>query len=169
MFHSFSAAEPFGEKEEKSIKKCDLHFISLLLFFFLDAFSNLGEGGGEEWKSSKRIWGLLFGFLYQSPSQVPHFHSFIFKVRSDLLLNTYIYLWLAPGLKPELLMHDLSVVYALISMVVPRLQDSSTRSAWALVYPSSWLPDNYPNKFHLVRCLAPIWLIAVSPKCKFHE
>lgn len=44
MFHSFSAAEPFGEKEEKSIKKCYLHFISLLLFFFLDAFSNLGGG-----------------------------------------------------------------------------------------------------------------------------
>lgn len=42
MFHSFSAAEPFGEKEEKSIKKCYLHFISLLLFRFLDAFSNLG-------------------------------------------------------------------------------------------------------------------------------
>lgn len=42
MFHSFSAAEPFGEKEEKSIKKCYLHFTSLLLFLFLDAFINLG-------------------------------------------------------------------------------------------------------------------------------
>lgn len=46
MFHSFSAAKTFGEKEEKSIKKCYLHFISLLLFLFLDAFSNLGGGGG---------------------------------------------------------------------------------------------------------------------------
>jgi len=54
MFHSFSAAEPFGEKQEKSIKKCDLHFISLLLFLYLDAFSNLGEGGGW-WKSSKWV------------------------------------------------------------------------------------------------------------------
>lgn len=49
MFHSFSAAKTFGEKEEKSIKKCYLHFISLLLFLFLDAFSNLvaGRGGGN--------------------------------------------------------------------------------------------------------------------------
>lgn len=46
MFHSFSAAKTFGEKEEKSIKKCYLHFISLLLFLFLDAFSNLVAGGG---------------------------------------------------------------------------------------------------------------------------
>jgi len=48
MFHSFSAAETFGEKEEKSIKKCYLHFISLLLFLFLDAFSKLGEGHLQE-------------------------------------------------------------------------------------------------------------------------
>lgn len=47
MFHSFSAAKTFGEKEEKSIKKCYLHFISLLLFLFLDAFSNLVAGGGH--------------------------------------------------------------------------------------------------------------------------
>lgn len=44
MFHSFSAAELFGEKEEKSIKKCSLHFIPLLLFLFFDAFSDLGGG-----------------------------------------------------------------------------------------------------------------------------
>lgn len=57
MFHSFSAAEPFGEKEEKSIKKCYLHFISLLLFLFLDVFSNFGKGGQGWWGSFKKdLW-----------------------------------------------------------------------------------------------------------------
>lgn len=54
MFHSFSAAEPFGEKEEKSIKKYYLHFISLLLFLFLDAFSNFWGAGGGTFK--KDLW-----------------------------------------------------------------------------------------------------------------
>lgn len=42
MFHSFSAAEPFGEKEEKSIKSatCILYLCSF--FLFLEAFSNFG-------------------------------------------------------------------------------------------------------------------------------
>lgn len=82
MFHSFSAAEPFGEKEEKSIKKCYLHFISLLLFFFLDAFSNLG--GGQT--SKKGLWAhILIPLPVSLTSSQAHFHSYIFKVRYDIL------------------------------------------------------------------------------------
>lgn len=86
MFHSFSAAEPFGEKEEKSIKKCYLHFISLLLFLFLDAFSNLGG-----W-SLKRICGLMFWILWQPPSPAANLVFTCTYLRWDMTsFNTHLY------------------------------------------------------------------------------
>lgn len=86
MFHSFSAAKTFGEKEEKSIKKCYLHFISLLLFLFLDAFSNLGGGGGGTHTFKKDLWAHVLILLSVSlTSSQPRFHSYIFKVRYDIL------------------------------------------------------------------------------------
>lgn len=83
MFHSFSAAEPFGEKEEKSIKKCYLHFISLLLFLFLDAFSNFGGRGGI---FKKDLWARVpIPLSVSLTSSQPRFHSYIFKMRYDIL------------------------------------------------------------------------------------
>lgn len=46
-------------------------------------------------------------------SSQPHFHSYIFKVRSDILYNTYIYLQLVSGSKQDFLMHSLSLIYSL--------------------------------------------------------
>lgn len=46
-------------------------------------------------------------------SSQPHFHSYILKVRSDILLNTHIYLQLVSGSKLDFLMHNLSLVCSL--------------------------------------------------------
>lgn len=94
MFHSFSAAEPFGEKKEKSIKKCYLHFISLLLFLFLDAFSNLGG-----W-SLKRICGLMFWILCQPPSPVANLIFTHTYLRWDMTsFNTHLYPTVSAGVQ----------------------------------------------------------------------